>query len=67
MELRRTACAACFARASIASYVHNQVAPDLGKIGVLVALKSSGNAEKLARLAVSSRCTSRARRSRRSR
>jgi elongation factor Ts len=34
----------------IASYVHNQAAPGLGKLGVLVALKSSGNAEKLAAL-----------------
>ncbi len=32
----------------VASYVHNQVAPGLGKIGVLVGLKSSGDAEKLA-------------------
>ena len=34
----------------IASYVHNQAAPGLGKIGVLVALKSSGDAAKLATL-----------------
>jgi elongation factor Ts len=34
----------------VASYVHNQVAPGLGKIGVLVALKSSGDAVKLAAL-----------------
>ena len=32
----------------IASYVHNAVAPDLGKIGVLVALRSTGDASKLA-------------------
>ena len=31
----------------IASYVHNAVAPDLGKIGVLVALRSTGDASKL--------------------
>lgn len=31
----------------IASYVHNAAAPGLGKIGVLVALKSGGDAEKL--------------------
>ncbi len=34
----------------VASYVHNQVAPGLGKIGVLVALKSGGDAAKLAAL-----------------
>ncbi len=32
----------------IASYVHNAAAPGLGKIGVLVALKTDGDAEKLA-------------------
>ncbi len=32
----------------VASYVHSSVAPGLGKIGVLVALKSSGNGEALA-------------------
>jgi elongation factor Ts len=31
----------------VASYVHNQVAPGLGKIGVLVALESTGDKEKL--------------------
>jgi elongation factor Ts len=31
----------------VASYVHNSVAPDLGKIGVLVALESSGDSAKL--------------------
>ena len=31
----------------VASYIHNAVAPDLGKIGVLVALESSGDAGKL--------------------
>jgi elongation factor Ts len=34
----------------VASYVHNAVAPDLGKIGVLVALESTAGAEKLAPL-----------------
>jgi elongation factor Ts len=32
----------------VASYVHNMVAPNLGKIGVLVALESSGKADELA-------------------
>ena len=32
----------------IGSYVHNQAAPGLGKIGVLVALESAGNKEELA-------------------
>jgi len=31
----------------VAAYVHNAIAPDLGRIGVLVALASSGDAEKL--------------------
>jgi elongation factor Ts len=34
----------------VAPYVHNAVAPELGKIGVLVALQSSGDAEKLSAL-----------------
>jgi elongation factor Ts len=34
----------------VASYVHNAVAPGLGKIGVIVALESAGDAEKLAAL-----------------
>lgn len=34
----------------VTSYVHNAVAPELGKIGVLVALKSTGDKEKLAAL-----------------
>lgn len=34
----------------VASYVHNAVAPDLGKIGVLVALESAGNVDALQRL-----------------
>ena len=32
---------------AVASYVHNAVAPNLGKIGVIVALESSGNSERL--------------------
>ncbi len=35
---------------TIASYVHNQVAPGLGKIGVLVALKSTGKVDVLERI-----------------
>src|SRR5690606_14761135 len=34
---------------AVASYVHSSVAPNLGKIGVLVALESTGDAEKLVR------------------
>jgi len=49
MELRRAA-ALSVSPGIVASYVHNQVAPNLGKIGVLVALQSSGDAEKLAAL-----------------
>jgi elongation factor Ts len=33
---------------AIASYVHNAVAPNLGKIGVIVALESAGKADELA-------------------
>jgi elongation factor Ts len=32
----------------VASYIHNQAAPGMGKIGVLVALESTGNKESLA-------------------
>ena len=49
MELRRTA-ALNVSPGIIASYVHNAAAPNAGKIGVLVALKSSGDATKLAAL-----------------
>src|SRR6185369_11302305 len=35
---------------AVVSYVHNQVAPGLGKIGVLVALESSAQAETLTAL-----------------
>ncbi|MGI9481837.1 MAG: translation elongation factor Ts [Hyphomicrobiales bacterium] len=34
----------------VASYVHNQTVPGMGKIGVLVALESTGDEEKLAAL-----------------
>ena len=34
----------------VSAYVHNQVSPGLGKIGVLVALQSGGDAEKLSEL-----------------
>ena len=34
----------------VAAYVHNQVAPGLGKIGVLVGLESAGDKDKLAEL-----------------
>ncbi len=34
----------------VASYMHAAIAPNLGKIGVLVALKSTGNTEKLMEL-----------------
>ena len=46
MSVRRTA-VLLVEPGIIASYVHNAVAPDLGKIGVLVALESSGDAGKL--------------------
>ena len=32
---------------AVASYMHNTISPGLGKIGVIVALESTGNAEKL--------------------
>jgi len=49
MTLRRAA-ALSVESGVIASYVHNQAAPGLGKIGVLVALASSADADKLAAL-----------------
>ena len=49
MSLRRTA-ALTVEDGIVASYVHNSVAPDLGKIGVLVALESTADAAKLAEL-----------------
>ena len=47
MTVRRTA-ALSVADGVIGSYVHNQAAPGLGKIGVLVALESAGNKDELA-------------------
>jgi elongation factor Ts len=49
MTLRRTA-VFDVSPGVVASYVHNQTAPNLGRMGVLVALQSSGNAEALAAL-----------------
>ncbi|KZD07184.1 translation elongation factor Ts [Oceanibaculum pacificum] len=46
MNLRRIA-QLSVSQGVVASYMHNQVAPGLGKIGVLVGLESSGDAEKL--------------------
>ena len=46
MTLRRTS-GLSVAQGVVASYVHNSVAPNMGKIGVLVALESAGDAEKL--------------------
>ncbi|WIM13985.1 translation elongation factor Ts [Enhydrobacter sp.] len=50
MSLRRAA-ALSASDGVVAAYTHNAVAPDLGKIGVLVALESSGDKSKLAPLA----------------
>jgi len=47
--LRRTA-ALSVDQGVVAGYVHNQVEPGLGKIGVLVALRSAGDAARLADL-----------------
>ncbi|MEP0520841.1 MAG: translation elongation factor Ts [Hyphomicrobiales bacterium] len=49
MNLRRSA-KLSVSEGVVASYVHNSVAPNLGKIGVLVGMQSSGDAEKLAAL-----------------
>jgi elongation factor Ts len=49
MSLRRTTSLAV-EEGAVAAYVHNQLVPGLGKIGVLVALESSGDPEALARL-----------------
>ena len=46
MTLRRTAYLDV-KKGAVASYMHNQMAPGLGKIGVIVALESSGDAEAL--------------------
>ena len=50
MTLRRAASLAV-SDGVVMAYTHNTVAPDLGKIGVLVALESSGDKTKLAPLA----------------
>ena len=49
VELRRAA-ALEVPNGVVASYVHNATAPNLGRIGVLVALESDGDTEKLAAL-----------------
>jgi len=49
LELRRTA-HFWISPGVVSTYAHAQVAPDLGRIGVLVSLKSSGDATKLATL-----------------
>ena len=49
ITLRRAAVLSV-AQGVVASYVHNQISDGLGKIGVLVALESSGNTEALAAL-----------------
>jgi elongation factor Ts len=46
LTLRRTAMLSV-KEGLVASYVHNSVAPDLGKIGVLVAVESAGDKAKL--------------------
>jgi elongation factor Ts len=49
LSLRRTA-AVTVGQGAIGSYLHGQLAPGLGRIGVLVGLKSAGDAGKLADL-----------------
>lgn len=49
MTLRRAAMISV-APGAVASYVHNAVAPGLGKIGVVVGLQSAGKPEALARI-----------------
>jgi elongation factor Ts len=46
MTVRRAA-ALSVGNGAIGTYVHNQIAPGLGKIGVMVSLESTGNAEEL--------------------
>ncbi len=46
MTVRRTA-ALSVKEGVVGSYVHNQIAPGMGKIGVIVALESAGKAEEL--------------------
>jgi elongation factor Ts len=50
LTVRRTA-TLTVPKGVVGSYMHNQAAPDLGKIGVLVALDSGGKAAELADLA----------------
>ncbi len=47
MTLRRTAFLSV-PKGAVASYIHNTIAPGLGKIGVIVALESSGDEKALA-------------------
>ena len=47
MTVRRTA-SLTVSDGVIGSYVHNQIAPGMGKIGVIVALESAGNKQELA-------------------
>ncbi len=47
MTVRRAA-ALTVSNGAIGSYVHNQIAPGMGKIGVIVALESTGNKDELA-------------------
>ncbi|WP_108659321.1 translation elongation factor Ts [Acuticoccus kandeliae] len=49
LSLRRTA-ELSVDEGAVATYIHNAVAPNLGKLGVLVALKSAGDAAKLTEL-----------------
>ncbi len=49
MSVRRTT-SLTVSNGAVASYMHNQAADGLGKIGVLVALESDGDADKLAAL-----------------
>ncbi|MDE1900029.1 MAG: elongation factor Ts [Alphaproteobacteria bacterium] len=49
MTLRRSACLSV-SQGIVASYVHNALAPNIGKIGVLVALESTADAAKLQEL-----------------
>ena len=46
MTVRRAA-ALAVGNGAVGTYMHNQIAPGLGKIGVLVALESTGNQEEL--------------------
>ncbi len=50
MSVRRTI-ALAVSPGAVAAYVHNAASPELGKIGVLVALKSTADKDKLAALA----------------